>query len=60
MWIADSFAEGETRFVALVADPPGRILVVVYSHVDPNTRIISARRASPCERAQCRLARGHA
>jgi len=50
--VANPDSEGEARFVALALDPQGRILVVVYSHGSEKTRIISARRASPGERAQ--------
>jgi uncharacterized DUF497 family protein len=50
--VADPDAAGDARFVTLAADPQGQLLVVVYSHGNENTRIISARRASPDERAQ--------
>lgn len=46
----DPHAVGEERFVALAADPTGRILVTVFAHAGANVRIISARRASPGER----------
>lgn len=46
----DPDAEGEERFIALAADPTGRVLVSVFAHVGTNIRIISARRASPGER----------
>jgi len=46
----DPDAVGEERFIALAADPMGRVLVTVYSYVGTNVRIISARRASPGER----------
>jgi uncharacterized DUF497 family protein len=48
--IPDPDAEGEERFITLAADPAGRVLVTVFSHVGSNIRIISARRASPGER----------
>ena len=47
---ADPDAIAEARFVALAADPTGRILVTVFAHVGAKVRIISARRASPGER----------
>ena len=46
----DPDAVGEERFIALAADPTGRVLVTVLAHVGANIRIISARRASPGER----------
>jgi len=46
----DPDAVGEERFVALGADPTGRVLVTVFAYVGPNIRIISARRGSPGER----------
>ena len=46
----DPDAVGEERFIALAADPAGRVLVTVFVHVGANIRIISARRASPGER----------
>lgn len=52
--VPDPDIQGEERLVALAADPEGHILVVVYSHGSENTRIISARRASPGERTQYR------
>jgi uncharacterized protein len=48
--MADPDAEGEERYIALGADPTGRVLVTVFVHSGPNIRIISARRASPGER----------
>ena len=48
--MADPDAIGAARFVALAADPTGRILVTVFAHVGANIRIITARRASPGER----------
>ena len=48
--IRDPDAVGEERFVALAADPAGRVLVTVFAYVGANVRIISARRASPGER----------
>lgn len=46
----DPDAVGEERFVALAADPSGRVLMTVFAFADSNVRIISARRASPGER----------
>ena len=46
----DPDSVGEERFVALAADPTGRVLVTVFAHVGTNVRIISARKASPGER----------
>ena len=46
----DPDAVGEERFVALAADPTGRILVTVFTYLGAHIRIISARRASPGER----------
>ena len=46
----DPEAVGEERFIALAADPTGRVLVTVFTYVGANIRIISARRASPGER----------
>jgi uncharacterized protein len=46
----DPDAMGEERFIALGADPTGRIVVTVFAYVGTNIRIISARRASPGER----------
>lgn len=46
----DPDAGGEERFIALAADPMGRVLVTVFASVGANMRIISARRASPGER----------
>lgn len=48
--IPDPDAEGEERFVCIAMDPAGVLLVTVYSYVDENRRIISARKASPGER----------
>ena len=46
----DPGAAGEERFVALGADPAGRVLVTAFCYVGARVRIISARRASPGER----------
>jgi uncharacterized protein len=46
----DPDAVGEERFIALGADPTGRVLVTVFAYAGANIRIISARRASPGER----------
>ena len=48
--MSDPDAVGEERFVALAADPTGRILVTVFAYAGADVRIISARRASPGER----------
>ena len=45
----DPDAQGEQRFVTVAMDPQGRLLVVVHAEAGPNTRIISARQASPGE-----------
>jgi uncharacterized DUF497 family protein len=46
----DPDAVGEERFLALAADPTGRVLVTAFAYTGANVRIISARRASPGER----------
>jgi uncharacterized protein len=48
--IPDPDAVGEERFIALAADPTGRVLVTVFAYAAENIRIISARRASSGER----------
>ena len=48
--IADPDSVAEERFVTIGADPQGAVLVVVYSHIGDNQRIISARKASRGER----------
>jgi uncharacterized DUF497 family protein len=48
--VPDPDAVGEERFIALAADPTGRVLVTVFAYSEANIRIISARRASPAER----------
>jgi uncharacterized DUF497 family protein len=48
--VPDPDAVGEERFIALAADPTGRVLVTVFAYAEANIRIISARRASPGER----------
>lgn len=50
--IRDLSAEGEERWVTLGLDALGRLLVVVYTWRGESVRIISARKASPGERAQ--------
>jgi uncharacterized protein len=45
-----SFAE--SRYLLLGQSKRGRLLVVSFTDRPPNTRIISARRATPRERAQ--------
>ena len=47
--VEDPDAEGESRFVTLGMDALGRILVVVHTPRDEQTRIISARKASKLE-----------
>ena len=46
----DPDAAAEERFIALAADPTGRVLVTVFAYSGANIRIISARRAIPGER----------
>lgn len=48
--MADS--EGEQRFITLGLDSLGRVLVVVHTPRGENTRLISARKASPAEAEQ--------
>jgi uncharacterized protein len=48
--IEDENSEGEHRYVSIGLDALGRILVVVYTHVDDNFRLISARHAEKYER----------
>jgi uncharacterized DUF497 family protein len=43
---------GEERFVTLGLDTSGRLLVVVYTMRSDIVRLISARRATRCEREQ--------
>lgn len=57
--LADDFAitvededADEDRFVTIGSDAFGRILVVVYTFRGEETRLISAREASPHERKQ--------
>lgn len=45
----DPDAQGEQRFVTLGMDALGRVLVVVHTPRGEQTRIISARKASPAE-----------
>ena len=47
--ITDPDSQGEPRFVTLGMDSLGRVLVVVHTPRGDRTRIVSARRASPCE-----------
>jgi uncharacterized DUF497 family protein len=47
--IEDPDAEGEDRYLTLGMDSLGRILVVVHTPRGKNTRLISARKASPGE-----------
>lgn len=50
--IEDLDAEGEKRFLTLGMDSIGHILVVVHTPRGENTRLISARKASPAEAEQ--------
>jgi uncharacterized DUF497 family protein len=47
--IEDPEVESERRFITLGMDSLGRILVVVHTPRGFNTRLISARKASPAE-----------
>jgi uncharacterized DUF497 family protein len=42
----------EKRYVSLVMDPVGRVVVVVYTVQSARIRLISARVATPSERRQ--------
>lgn len=46
----DPDAGDEQRFIAMGKDAIGRILIVVYTYDGNDIRIISARKASQCER----------
>jgi len=48
----DPDVTAERRMLTLGMDALGRILIVVHTQRDGRTRIISARKASPGERAQ--------
>ncbi len=48
--IEDEDSEGEHRYVSIGLDSLGRILVVVYTYVYDNFRLISARDAGKNER----------
>lgn len=48
--IQDEYSESENRFVALGADPLGKLLVVVFTYRGDVIRIISARDATKRER----------
>ena len=48
----DPDAEGEQRMVTLGMDALGRMLMVIHTRREGRTRVISARKASPGERAQ--------
>ena len=50
--IADEGSDEENRFVTLGMDALGRLLVVVYTGRDDLPRLISARKATACERRQ--------
>ena len=47
--IEDPDSEGEPRYITLGMDALGRVLVVIHTPRGANTRLISARRASPAE-----------
>lgn len=46
----DKSAQGEQRFVSIGIDALNRVLVVVYTHIGDDIRLISTRRATPRER----------
>ena len=48
--IPDPDAESESRFVALGADPHGRVLLSVFTYRGRKVRLISSRKASRAER----------
>jgi hypothetical protein len=48
--VHDPDASGEERYIALGADPSGRLLVTVFTRRRNRIRIISSRRASRAER----------
>lgn len=50
--IDDIDAEGEQRFVTIGRDYLAQVLVVIFTQRGDNIRIISARKASPGERAE--------
>ena len=50
--IRDENPEDEDRFITLGMDALGRLLVVVYTWPGDRPRLISARKATPRERAQ--------
>lgn len=50
--VEDPDALGEQRFVTLGMDALGRVIVVVHTQRDEQTRVISARKASRGEAAQ--------
>ena len=50
--IEDPDSRGEQRFVTLVVDSLGRVIVVVHTQRDERTRLISARKASRGEADQ--------
>lgn len=52
MTAVDPDAEGERRFITLGMDALGRVLVVVHTPRAEQTRVISARKASPNEAEQ--------
>ena len=47
--IEDPDAQGEQRFITLAMDSQGRLLVICFTERGENTRVISARKASPAE-----------
>jgi len=47
--IEDPDSEGEQRLITLAMDGQGRLLVICFTELDENIRVISARKASPAE-----------
>jgi uncharacterized DUF497 family protein len=50
--VQDTLSAGETRYITVGLDAPGRVLTVVYTWRGDNLRLISARQATPRERRQ--------
>lgn len=50
--IEDPEAKDEQRFISLGMDALGRILIVIHTQRGEQTRVISARKASPSEAEQ--------
>ena len=48
--VEDETSGGERRYVSIGMDAVGRILVVVYTYREDDTRLISARKATRTER----------